>query len=62
MYMKVYAYMCVPVYMYMMANAHHLFLTINSSVNILIYCCVGKEFRDQLKRFFIRPSPEPLAN
>jgi hypothetical protein len=36
--------------LYLLANLHYLFLTANSSVNFIIYCCVGKEFKQQLKR------------
>ena len=42
----------VPVVFYLMANLHYLFLTLNSSVNFIIYCCVGKEFRKHLKEIF----------
>lgn len=44
----------VPVILYILANAHHLSLTINSSINLLVYCCTGKEFRTQLKQLFTR--------
>ena len=39
----------VPVIFYLLANLHYLFLTLNSSVNFIIYCCVGKEFRKNLR-------------
>jgi hypothetical protein len=38
----------VPVLVYLMADLHYFFLTINSSVNFLIYCCVSQEFRKQM--------------
>ena len=40
----------------------NLFLTINSSVNFIIYCVVGRRFRDVLVRVFCssEPSPSPL--
>jgi len=45
----------VPVLLYIMADLHYLFLTINSSVNFLIYCCVSQEFRKQMmKTLFFR--------
>jgi hypothetical protein len=40
----------VPVLLYIMADLHFFFLTINSSVNFLIYCCVSKEFRKQMTK------------
>ena len=40
----------VPIVLYILSYAHHLFLTINSSINIVIYCCVGREFRKFLNK------------
>jgi len=40
----------VPVVLFIMADLHFFFLTINSSVNFLIYCCVSKEFRLQMMK------------
>ena len=42
----------VPVIFYVLVNIHHLFLVINSSINFLIYCCVGKDFRLKLVQLF----------
>ena len=33
-----------------MLSASHLLVVINSSINFIIYCCVGKKFRDELKQ------------
>jgi len=41
----------VPVVLFMMADLHYFFLTINSSVNFLIYCCVSQEFRKHMLEF-----------
>lgn len=38
----------IPVAFYVLVNFHHLFLVINSSVNFIIYCCVGREFRSHM--------------
>jgi hypothetical protein len=37
------------VLLYYVTNLHYFFLTANSSINFIIYCCVGKEFRRHLK-------------
>merc|ERR1719385_278027 len=37
----------VPVVFYVMLSASHLLVVINSSINFIIYCCVGKKFRDE---------------
>lgn len=42
----------VPVIFYSLANFHHLFAVINSSVNFIIYCCVGKEFHAYVYKLF----------
>eukprot|EP00095_Tigriopus_kingsejongensis_P000943 maker-scaffold360_size197209-snap-gene-0.39 protein:Tk00943 transcript:maker-scaffold360_size197209-snap-gene-0.39-mRNA-1 annotation:"fmrfamide receptor-like isoform x1" len=39
----------VPVAFYVMLSASHLLLVVNSSINFLVYCCVGKTFREELK-------------
>ncbi len=39
----------VPVAFYVMLSASHLLLVVNSSINVLIYCAVGKSFRTELK-------------
>ena len=38
----------MPVLLHIFHNLHFLFLTINSSVNFIIYCGVDKEFRRQV--------------
>ena len=38
----------MPVLLYIFHNLHFLFLTINSSVNFIIYCGVDQEFRRQV--------------
>ena len=40
----------VPVAMYFFVHLHHLFLVVNSSINFVIYCIMGRQFRKQLKR------------
>ena len=42
----------IPVAFYVLVNFHHLFLVLNSSVNFIIYCAVGKEFRDKMFQLF----------
>ena len=42
----------IPVYFYIMVYMHHLILALNSSVNFIIYCCVGKDFRNRLATMF----------
>ena len=39
----------VPVILYIFLSLQHLLLVVNSSVNFIIYCCVGKRFRKELK-------------
>ena len=39
----------MPVAFYVMLSLSHLLLVVNSSINFLIYCCVGKSFRAELK-------------
>ena len=38
----------VPVAFYVLFHLNNLFLVINSSINFIIYCSVGKEFRKQM--------------
>ena len=38
----------VPVVNYFLTHMHYLFLAINSSVNFIIYCAMGQQFRKQL--------------
>ena len=40
----------IPVAIYYFTQLHHLFLVINSSVNFVIYCIMGRQFRKQLKK------------
>jgi hypothetical protein len=37
-----------------MLSASHLLLVVNSSINVLIYCAVGKSFRAELKALLRR--------
>jgi len=46
----------IPLMFYVFINMHPLFLVINSSINFIIYCCVGKDFRRDLKTIFCRRS------
>ncbi len=39
----------IPVYFCVMVYMHHLVLALNSSVNFIIYCCVGRDFRNRLR-------------
>ncbi|XP_040579060.1 G-protein coupled receptor daf-37 isoform X1 [Lepeophtheirus salmonis] len=39
----------VPVAFYVMLSASNLLLVVNSSMNFIIYCCVGRTFREELK-------------
>ncbi len=38
----------IPVVFYVLVSIHHVFLVLNSSINFIIYCCVGKDFREKL--------------
>ena len=40
----------VPVAIYFLTHTHHLFLVINSSINFVIYCFMGRQFRKKLKK------------
>jgi hypothetical protein len=44
----------VPVSFFLLLTANDFFLVFNSSVNFVIYCCVGKEFRYRVIRLFLR--------
>ena len=44
----------IPVAIYYFTQLHHLFLVINSSVNFVIYCIMGRQFRKQLKKTTIQ--------
>ena len=39
----------MPVAFYVMLSASHLLLVVNSSINVVLYCVVGKSFRAELK-------------
>ena len=39
----------VPVIFYLLFHVHNLFIVINSSINVIVYYCVGKEFRKEAK-------------
>ena len=39
----------VPVIFYLLFHVHNLFIVINSSINVIVYYCVGKEFRKVAK-------------
>ncbi len=39
----------VPVALYILADANYLALALNSSINFVIYCFMGRHFRQQLK-------------
>ena len=39
----------VPVAIYFLTHSHHLFLVINSSINFIIYCVMGRQFRKKLR-------------
>ena len=45
----------VPVVIYFLTYIYILFLDINSSINFVIYCCMGRHFRCKLKeKLFLR--------
>jgi hypothetical protein len=39
----------VPLLLIICGNINHLLLVVNSSVNMIIYVCLGRRFRDQLR-------------
>lgn len=43
----------VPVAIYFLAHSHYLFMVISSSANFVIYCCMGRHFRQQLKQMVL---------
>ena len=42
----------VPVLTYLLHNLSYFFLVCNSSVNFLVYCFVGKEFKQRMLKMF----------
>ncbi len=44
----------VPVSHFLLLAVSDIFLVFNSSVNFVIYCCVGREFRYRVIRLFVR--------
>ena len=40
----------IPVVFFILVKIHHLFMALNSSINFIIYCAVGKEFRSYSDR------------
>ena len=44
----------VPFSFFMLLTSSDIFLVVNSSVNFVVYCCVGKEFRHEVWRMFTR--------
>ena len=46
----------VPVAIYFLTFTHHLFLVLNSSINFIIYCLMGRQFREQLKNMLTKSS------
>ncbi len=39
----------VPFYTFILHNLNYLFLVCNSSVNFIVYCCVGRDFKARLE-------------
>lgn len=44
----------VPVTFLVLLSTSDIFLVFNSSINFVIYCCVGKEFRHSALKLFTR--------
>ena len=42
----------VPVAIYFLAHSHYFFIVTNSSINFIIYCAMGRQFRNQLTKLF----------
>jgi len=42
----------VPVSFFFIQPTNYFFLVFNSSINFVLYCCVGREFRQGLKDLF----------
>lgn len=43
----------VPFFFVMLLTTSDIFLVFNSSVNFVVYCCVGEEFRHEVWRLFL---------
>ncbi len=41
-----------PLWSHIMISISHLLLCINSATNILIYCCLSSQFRQECKKVF----------
>ncbi len=41
-----------PVAFRVLLTVSHVFIIVNSSVNFILYCLVGKDFREKLKSLF----------
>ena len=39
----------VPIALHIMVSLNHFLQVVNSSINFIIYCCVAKRFRNELK-------------
>lgn len=52
----------VPIAIYFLAYSHYLFLVISSSINFIIYCAMGRQFRAQLKEMFTTRNQHLMAN
>ena len=39
----------IPVGLYLMAISHYFFIVVSSSINFIIYCAMGRQFRMELK-------------
>ncbi len=44
----------IPVFLVFVMPTNYFFLVFNSSINFVLYCCVGREFRQGLARLFRR--------
>ena len=45
-----------PFYVWVLTSFNNFFLVFNSSINFVVYCFVGKRFRNTLISFFRKPS------
>ena len=42
----------VPILFYLLFHMNNLFIVINSSINVVVYYCVGKDFRKEAKTLY----------